>query len=108
MERTKTMSERICSYHSWNYLYEVHPSGKHFIAYQFSYDNNKRQVIAVVDRFIADDKWSAMRWCSAQYDLEVEPWDRSAEANEIRESARVALQELHELEKQQDRYRIYN
>ena len=49
-----------------------------------------------------------MRWCRAQYDLEDEPWDRSPEANYERETARVALHELHELEKQQDRYRIHN
>ena len=102
------MSAIVCSYHSWNYLYEVHTSGKYFIAYQFSYDNNNRKVIAVVDRFVADDKWNAMRWCRAQFDLEVDPWDRSAEANDMRESARTTLHELHELEKQQDRYRIYN
>ena len=101
------MSAIVCSYHSWNYLYEVHTSGKYFIAYQFSYDNNNRQVVALVDRFVAEDKWNAMRWCRAQYDLEVEPWDRSPEANYERETARVALHELHELEKQQDRYRIH-
>jgi|LakMenEpi03Aug12_release.lakeMendotaPanAssembly.Ray.scaffolds.fasta_scaffold240067_2 hypothetical protein len=89
------------------YVYDIVPAGHgYFIAWQMKRNPNTNLGGDVVDRFITKDIASAKRWCMAQMVLDTDPWEMSY-ADE-RKEARTTLQELHELEKKQDRYRIHN
>ena len=80
--------------------------GKYFIAWKLHRNETTNLGDVVVDRCVLPDMQSAKRWCFAQCTLDTDPWE-SAYADE-RTEARNALKALHELEKQQDRYRIHN
>jgi hypothetical protein len=88
-------------------LYEVHPQGEYFVAYKFHYNNYMRSVGVVVARYLANDIETAKQWVNTLCDIDTDPWDRTPDAKADQEAARQRLQELHELEKEQDRYRIY-
>ena len=86
-------------------LYEIHEYGDCFIAYKFQYNGVAWAVGPIVAWFIAGSRQTAQRWADTHCDIDTDPWDNTPEA---RADRTVRLQELHELEKEQDRYRIHN
>lgn len=96
-------------YKCWAFaVYEIHPAGDDFIAYKFQYNTYLNAVGPVVARYIANDRQTAQAWADTHCDLDTDPWDNTPEAYADHASNMKRLQELHELEKQQDRYHIYN
>ena len=89
-------------------LYQIHPYGDYFIAYKFQYNLVLERVGAIVARFVASDRQTAQEWADTHCDIDTDPWDNTPEAKADHETARQRLQELHQLEKEQDRYRIHN
>lgn len=86
-------------------LYEIHPHGDCFIVYKFQYNGVARSLGPIVAWFIAGSWKQAQRWANTHTDIDTDPWDNTPEACADRT---VRLKELHELEKEQDRYRIHN
>ena len=95
-------------YKSWSFaVYEIHPAGDVFIAYKLQYNSYLDAVGPVVARYIASDRQTAQAWADTHCELDTDPWDNTPEAYADHASNMKRLQELHELEKQQDRYRIH-
>jgi len=96
-------------YKTWaSAAYEIHPAGDDFIAWKLQYNSVLNAVGAVVARYIASDRQTAIEWVDALCHIDTDPWDNTPEAYADHVSNMKRLQELHELEKQQDRYRIYD
>lgn len=99
-------------YKTWaSAVYEIHPhahtDGVVFIAYKFTYNYADDTVGSVVARYLASDRQTAQAWADTLCDIDTDPWDNTPEAYADHASNMKRLKELHELEKQQDRYRIY-
>ena len=86
-------------------LYQIHEYGDHFIVYKFQYNGVARSLGPITAWFIAGSWQTAKRWANTHTDIDTDPWDNTPEACADRT---VRLRELHELEKEQDRYRIHN